>query len=1801
LRSRPLASLLLRLRGRRLAAPRRTVAGIAGGALVLGLVGAGLTAAPSDAALSDGLVLWYKLDETSGTTAKDASGNGRDGTVNGTATWGGPQGLAFDGRSTYVKVPDNIMKGLSSISVDTDVLIDPAQAAPYFIFGFGNTTGGTGDGYLFATGNVFRASIASGNWSTEQNTTTGTALGRGGWKHLTYTQTGSTGILYEDGTEVARNSSISLTPGSIGGGTTTADYIGKSNYASDNLLNGKVRNFRVYDRALGQAEITELATPVVTDSLAQEKAALTLGDTSAVTVDLALPTTGSLGSKITWSSSDPAIVDTTGKVSRPANGAPSAKVTLTATLAKGGRTDTKAFTVTVVPQASEATVAQEAAAALVVRNVDDVRGNLTLPTTGTTGTTVTWASSAPSVIKNTGEVTRPAAGGSAATVTLTATVTYRTATATRAFTATVPALPAPAPKTGYMFSYFTGEGSASGEQLYFALSRGNDALKWRELNAGKPVLTSSLGEKGVRDPFITRSPEGDKFYLIATDLRIFNGNGWDAAQRTGSTSLAVWESTDLVHWSNQRLVKVSPDTAGNTWAPEAFWDRSIGAYVVYWASKVYAATDTTHSGSTHNKMMYATTRDFWTFSEPKIWKDPGFSVIDSTVAEQDGTYYRFTKDERNNSSASPCSKFIIEEKSTSLLNTNWDFVSECIGSPALTAGEGPTVFKANDTDKWYLFIDEFGGRGYVPFSSTSIGSGKWTMEPSYSLPASPRHGTVMGVTQAEYQRLLKAYASGQSIASIVDTAVDTVVGTAPALPATVNVTFDDASTGTVPVTWDPVPASAYATPGTFTVLGAVADSSLRAKATVTVQPAIDGLLLRYSFDEGGGTVARDTSGHGYNGTYVNSPSFGTGVKNGGLVLPGGANSSKAPYVTIPQGVLKGTSDITVSSWVKWTSSAAANQWLFGLGTDSSKYLFTSPNYGSSAAVRAAITTGSWQTEQVMQAPAIVPGTWTHLAVTIDSTTRTGVLYVNGAPVATNTAVTLKPSDLYDPAASVSGYVGKSFYSADPYLGASVDDFRIYSTALSPDDVAVLAGNSAAITGAKVTGQKIAPIVYGSASTVTLPMTPGSDLTSLAPTFTLSKGATISPASGSTHDFTKPVTYTVTGSDGTVRTWTVKAAILSSPVIPGLYADPNIAVFGDTYWIYPTTDGYDGWSATQFHAFSSKDLVNWTDHGVVLDLGPDVAWADKNAWAPTIAYKNGKYYFYFCAEQSIGVAVADSPAGPFKDALGKPLVAKGAFSGQMIDPQVFHDDDGSDYLYWGNGGAYVVKLGADMVSFDASAVKTITPAGYNEGAFVFKRKGIYYFSWSENDTRDEDYRVAYAVGTSPYGPFSKQGVILSKDLTQGIKGTGHHSVVQVPGTDDWYIAYHRFAIPNGDGTHRETTIDRLTFSATNTIDPVVPTLTGVAGEKVPDVTAPVATATISPATPPSGWHTGAVKVTVTARDDREGPLTPEAAVTGPGYTGEWAPLSGPLTLSADGRFQVDYRVVDGSGNVSVVKSVTIKIDTTAPVSKASANPAARTLTLTAADAASGVAKVQYSLNGWRRWQTYTGPVDVGRSAVTVSYRAIDVAGNVETTNTVIVPAALAASTTKAVIAPPVIRYGQRPTVKVTVSGTRARIVPTGTVRVLAGPVQVGWGRLNRGQAMITLARNAPVGTTPLVVRYDGDARYDTSSTTVRLTVLKAPSVTSAAAGAKKIRPGKAVKVGIKVVSTTRVPVTGPVRVRVVGGGYDLVYTARLDANGKAVVTIGPFLKRGVARVFVSYGGSSTVQASWARAATIVITR
>jgi hypothetical protein len=293
---------------------------------------------------------------------------------------------------------------------------------------------------------------------------------------------------------------------------------------------------------------------------------------------------------------------------------------------------------------------------------------------------------------------------------------------------------------------------------------------------------------------------------------------------------------------------------------------------------------------------------------------------------------------------------------------------------------------------------------------------------------------------------------------------------------------------------------------------------------------------------------------------------------------------------------------------------------------------------------------------------------------------------------------------------------------------------------------------------------------------------------------------------------------------------------NNPVLPGLNADPHIAEFDGVFYIYPTTDGYANWGATSFSVFSSTNLVDWTSRGVILDLAKDLTWASQNAWAPAIARAGSTYYFYFCAAQQIGVATSTSPTGPFKDALGHPLLTTRQFGPQSIDPYVFVDDDGTRYLYFGSGtgGLRVVKLGADMTSLVGTPAN-ISPSGAGgvlEGSAMFKRNGSYYLQWSEGDTRNADYQVAYARAGSPTGPFTRAGTILQQDTALGILSTGGSTVLGFPARDEYYLVYHRFKIPGGDGTHREVCIDRMLFNADGTIIPVKPTLQGLQAAVTP---------------------------------------------------------------------------------------------------------------------------------------------------------------------------------------------------------------------------------------------------------------------------------------------------------------------------------------------------------------------------------
>ena len=296
----------------------------------------------------------------------------------------------------------------------------------------------------------------------------------------------------------------------------------------------------------------------------------------------------------------------------------------------------------------------------------------------------------------------------------------------------------------------------------------------------------------------------------------------------------------------------------------------------------------------------------------------------------------------------------------------------------------------------------------------------------------------------------------------------------------------------------------------------------------------------------------------------------------------------------------------------------------------------------------------------------------------------------------------------------------------------------------------------------------------------------------------------------------------------------------NPVFPGWYADPEGIIYGNQYWIFPTySHKYE--EQVFLDALSSPDLVNWTKHHNIVDTAA-VKWAHKAMWAPAVLEKGGKYYLFFGAndmhpgeEGGIGVTVADKPEGPYKDLLGKALIDTVVNGAQPIDQFVFHDKDGSYYMFYGGWGhCNVVKLKDDFTGIqplpDGTIYKEITPQGYVEGPYMFIKDGKYYFMWSEGGWTGPDYKVAYAIADSPFGPFKRLETVLQSD-PKVATGAGHHSVIHDAKSDKYYIVYHRRPLGDTNGNHRVTCIDEMKFDKEGMIQPVTITFGGVKAHKV----------------------------------------------------------------------------------------------------------------------------------------------------------------------------------------------------------------------------------------------------------------------------------------------------------------------------------------------------------------------------------
>ncbi len=294
---------------------------------------------------------------------------------------------------------------------------------------------------------------------------------------------------------------------------------------------------------------------------------------------------------------------------------------------------------------------------------------------------------------------------------------------------------------GFLFVTFKGEQSPLTEQIYFALSQ--DGREWTALNQSEPVLVSKIGEKGVRDPYLVRAHDNKKFYLIATDLSIHLNGDWRRAAQEGSRSIVVWESTDLVKWSEPRLVRVAADDAGCTWAPEAVYDEENGDYLVFWAS--------TNKSDRYAKFRIwaARTKDFKTFGAPFVYIEKPHAVIDTTIVRDGSAYYRFTKDEER--------KSIFLETSPRLVG-DWKPV-DGFSLAGLRGYEGPECYLIEPAAKgrppvWGLILDHYArGAGYKPFVTHDLASGEFEPAQGFAFPYKFRHGSVMPLSARELARL----------------------------------------------------------------------------------------------------------------------------------------------------------------------------------------------------------------------------------------------------------------------------------------------------------------------------------------------------------------------------------------------------------------------------------------------------------------------------------------------------------------------------------------------------------------------------------------------------------------------------------------------------------------------------------------------------------------------------------------------------------------------------------------------------------------------------------------------------------------------------------------------------------------------------------------------------------------------------------------------------------------------------------------------------------------------------------------
>lgn len=667
-------------------------------------------------------------------------------------------------KGQYAEISSDVFANIgNNFTMDFSAKTRHKDDGNYFSFAIGKDS----THYLFTnlSTTAMKTVISDNAWNNEQGGKVALTDNNNLWHNYKLVVKGTALAVYRDGKLVIFKPDTKISMSDLGGYIT---YIGKSFYTGDTTWNGAIDDIKIYKGA--ELNLASAVT-ISADNLQNNSVSLIEGDSAQLTASVT--PADSASTEVNWQSSNSSVatIDASGKLTAVKAG----ETTITASAKAGDATTQITVTVTPLDEGNSAqTDLDSAIAALKTQTTE----NLPLITKGTKhDSNIVWTSSDPSIITPTdtayqapangsadpyqggGIVTRPEYGeGDSKQVTVTATVTNGAATVTGKVNVVVKEKTRVAPDTGYAAVTFLSDSDTTdgkvGEALYESATstKENNFFSFSQINKGNPVITSTTDTKGLRDPYVLRSHDGDKYYMIATDLKV-SQQSWGQNQQYGSLKIEAWESNDMVNWVRTNAedgtdagIVVNSANQGMTWAPEAFWDDSLGAYVVFFSSRAYTddsrTTPTTGAnGYAYNIVRYSITRDFKTYSTPKDWQDTKYSRIDSSVFKIGEYYYRLTKNEEGGAAGSyvTTGKTTFLERSKCLTcatatsdpnadeNSSWKLLDENIlpfeGPESIALNPGD-VNQNTAGDAMLIMADEWGYQPYMT-SETAISATNW--------------------------------------------------------------------------------------------------------------------------------------------------------------------------------------------------------------------------------------------------------------------------------------------------------------------------------------------------------------------------------------------------------------------------------------------------------------------------------------------------------------------------------------------------------------------------------------------------------------------------------------------------------------------------------------------------------------------------------------------------------------------------------------------------------------------------------------------------------------------------------------------------------------------------------------------------------------------------------------------------------------------------------------------------------------------------------------------------------------------